>query len=134
MQAVLRDIRFGFRSLAKSPGLAFVATLALTFGIGLTTMMFSIVYGVMLHSLPFPDGDRIVAIYGVNVKGPKDRQNISAADYADFVARQKSLSSIGAYYSGTVNVSGVGQAERYTGRSEERRVGKECRSRWAPYH
>ena len=44
MQSILRDIRYGFRSLAKSPGITTVAIVALTFGIGLTTTMFSIVY------------------------------------------------------------------------------------------
>jgi predicted permease len=115
MQAVLRDVRFGFRSLAKSPGLTIVATIALMFGIGLTTTMFSIVYGVILKGLPFPDGDRIVAVYQNNTATGNRRMSMPIADYADYSARQRSLSSIAAYYSGTVNVSGVGQAERYTG-------------------
>lgn len=115
MRPLLRDIRFGFRSLIKSPGLAIVATLALAFGIGLTTMMFSIVYGVMLHALPFPDGDRIVAVYATSAARPSDQLSMPVADYAEYAARQHTLSSLGAYYSGTVNVSGTGQAERYTG-------------------
>jgi predicted permease len=115
MQSMLRDIRYGFRSLAKSPGLTTVAIVALTLGIGLTTTMFSIVYGVMLKGLPFPNGDRIVAVYRNNpVKGNR-RMSVPISDYADYAARQHSLSNMGAYYTGTVNVSGVGQAERYTG-------------------
>ncbi len=115
MQAILRDVRYGFRSLLKSPGLTIVATIALTFGIGLTTTMFSIVYGVMLKGLPFPDGDRIVTVLRSNTVTGNQRMSAPIADYADYSARQHSLSSIAAYYSGTVNVSGVGQAERYTG-------------------
>ena len=115
MQAILRDIRYGFRSLAKSPGLTTVAIIALTFGIGLTTTMFSIVYGVMLKGLPFPDGDRIVAVYRNNTLNGSQRDAVTAADYDDYKARQHSLSAIAAYYTGTVNVSGVGQAERYNG-------------------
>ena len=57
MQGLLRDIRYGIRSLLKSPGLTIVATLALTLGIGLTTTMFSIVYGALMKGLPYPDGD-----------------------------------------------------------------------------
>jgi putative ABC transport system permease protein len=114
VQSVLRDIRYGFRSLIKSPGLTIVAIIALTFGIGLTTTMFSIVYGVMLKGLPFPNGDRIVAVYRNNTVNAQ-RDAVPIADYADYVARQHSLSSMAAYYSGTMNVSGVGQAERYTG-------------------
>src|SRR6185312_1096155 len=115
MQAILRDIRYGFRSLAKSPGITTVAIVALTFGIGLTTTMFSIVYGVMLKGLPFPDGDRIVAVYRNNTLNGSQRDAVTAADYDDYKARQHSLSAIAAYYTGTVNVSGVGQAERYNG-------------------
>jgi putative ABC transport system permease protein len=115
MQAILRDVRYGFRSLAKSPGLTIVATIALTFGIGLTTTMFSIVYGVMLKGLPYPDGDRIVTIYRNNTVTGSQRISVPVSDYTDYSTRQRSLSSIAAYYSGTVNVSGVGQAERYTG-------------------
>src|ERR1700733_12951101 len=48
MHALLRDIRSGIRSLLKSPGLTVVAVLALTLGIGLTTTMFSIVYGALM--------------------------------------------------------------------------------------
>ncbi len=115
MQSILRDIRYGFRSLVKSPALAIVAIIALTFGIGLTTTMFSIVYGVMLKGLPFPNGDRIVAIYRNNTVNGSQRDAVTVADYADYVARQHTLSTLAAYYSGTMNVSGVGQAERYTG-------------------
>lgn len=115
MQAILRDIRYGFRSLAKSPGITTVAIVALTFGIGLTTTMFSIVYGVMLKGLPFPNGDRIVTVYRNNTLNGSQRDAVSVADYADYKARQHSLSYVAAYSTGTVNVSGVGQAERYTG-------------------
>jgi predicted permease len=115
VQSILRDIRYGFRSLIKSPGLTIVAIIALTFGIGLTTTMFSIVYGVMLKGLPFPNGDRIVAIYRNNTINGSQRDAVPMADYADYIARQHTLSSIAGYTSGTTNVSGVGQAERYTG-------------------
>jgi predicted permease len=115
MQAIFRDLRYGFRSLVKSPGLTIVAIIALTFGIGLTTTMFSIVYGVLLKGLPFPDGHRIVVVYRNNTLNGNQREPVPIADYADYAARQHSLSVIAASYSGTVNVSGVGQAERYNG-------------------
>ena len=62
MQSLLRDVRYGLRSLLKAPGLTAVAVLALTLGIGLTTTMFSIVYGALLRGLPYPDGERIVVV------------------------------------------------------------------------
>ena len=62
MRAVIRDIRYGTRSLRKSRALTAVAVLALTLGIGLTTTMFSIVYGALLKGMPFPDADDLVSV------------------------------------------------------------------------
>ena len=59
--SLLRDLRYGARSLLKSPGLIFVATLALGFGIGLTATMWSIIYGAMLKGLPLDEPQSFVA-------------------------------------------------------------------------
>ncbi|MFI5310747.1 MAG: ABC transporter permease [Gemmatimonadales bacterium] len=115
MESALRDIRHGVRSLIKSPGLTIVATLALTLGIGVTVTMFSIVYGALMKGLPFPDGNRIVEIRRENAARNRHRMAVPISDYEDYRAQQHSLERMAAYYSGTVNVSGVGDAERYTG-------------------
>ncbi len=115
MPASFRDIRLGLRTLAKSPGLTIVSVIALTFGIGLTTMMFSIIYGAMLKGLPFDGGDRIVAIFRTNPERDIERSGIPLADFADLKASQQSFSHFGAYTSGTMNVSGGERAERYQG-------------------
>ena len=115
MRAIIRDIRYGFRSLIKSPGLAIVATIALTFGIGLTTTMFSIVYGALMKGLPFPEGNRIVAVFANNPSRGVNRNRVSYPDYAEFRQQQRSLQSMGAYTNGTVNVSGTGEPERFAG-------------------
>ncbi len=115
MQAFWRDWRYGFRTLVKAPGLTIVATLALTLGIGLTATMYSLVYGALLSGLPFPDGDRIVEIYRANPSVGANQMGVPVADFADYKARQHTLSAIGGYYTGTVNVSGKVQPERYNG-------------------
>jgi putative ABC transport system permease protein len=115
MQALLRDIRYGVRTLVKSPGLTIVATLALTVGIGLTATMYSMVYGALIKGLPYPGGDRIVEIYRDMPSRGLRQMGVPIADFEDYKARQRSLSPIAAYYSGTVNVSGTLQAERYSG-------------------
>jgi predicted permease len=115
MESIFRDVRYGLRSLIKSPGLTIVATLALTLGIGVTVTMFSIVYGVLMNGLPFPDGNRIVEVRRENPALNRHRMNVPISDYEDYRAQQHTLEPIAAYYSGTVNVSGTGDAERYTG-------------------
>jgi putative ABC transport system permease protein len=115
VQAILRDIRYGVRALRKTPGLSLVAMLALTLGIGLTTTMFSIIYGAMMKGLPFPGGDRIMVVFRTSPERGVRRMGVPISDYADYRRQQHSFESIAAYYSGTVNVSGTGEAERYTG-------------------
>jgi predicted permease len=115
MQAVLRDIRYGARSLRKSRALTAVAILALTLGIGLTTTMFSIVYSALLKGLPFPDPDRLAVIFRQNLSRGDVRLRLSIHDFHDYRDQQRSFTAIAAYYPGPVNVSGTEKAERYDG-------------------
>src|SRR5690348_18403060 len=110
MQSLLRDVRYGLRSLVKSPALTIISTFALTLGIGLTTTMFSIVYGALMKGLPYPDGDRIVVVSRSNPVRGIERQDLPIQDFADYKAQQRSFTDMAASTSG---------------RSEERRVGKE---------
>src|SRR5829696_1091564 len=112
MQAVFRDIRYGARSLRKSRALTAVAVLALTLGIGLTTTMFSIVYGALLKGMPFPDPDRLVGVERQNLSGGNARMPTPMNDYLELRAQQRSFTGIGALYRGSVNVSGAEKAER----------------------
>ena len=111
----MRDFKYGLRSLLKSPGLTIVAVLALTLGIGLTTTMFSIVYGVIIKGLPFADGDRIVELRRDQASRGNRRMQTPVAEYEEFKAQQTSLDAFSGWYAGTVNVSGTGDAERFTG-------------------
>ena len=95
--SIVRDIRFGSRSLRKHLGLSVVAVFALTLGIGLTTTMFSIVYGALLRGLPYPDSDRIVHVFEQNLARNFRRMDVSIHEYADIRAQQHSVSTIGAF-------------------------------------
>jgi putative ABC transport system permease protein len=115
MQSLLRDVRYGLRSLLKAPGLTAVAVLALTLGIGLTTTMFSIVYGAMLRGLPYPEGDRIVSLRRQNPARGINGSGISLLDFGDYKTQQRSFSELAAVTSGTIFVSGDEKAERFDG-------------------
>jgi putative ABC transport system permease protein len=115
MQSLLRDVRYAFRSLIKSPGLTIVATLALTLGIGLTTTMFSIIYGAMMKGLPYPDGNRIMVVTRSNPSREIRQQALPVQDFVDYKAQQHTFTDLGATTSGTIYVSGTEKAERFDG-------------------
>jgi putative ABC transport system permease protein len=114
--SILRDLRYGARTLRKSPGLMIVATLALGIGIGLSATMWSIIYGAIIKGLPYRDAERIVVVSRTNAKfGPRNRMGVTVHDYYDYAAQQKSFEAFGGSTCGTVNVSGTEKAERFDG-------------------
>lgn len=115
MTPLVRDLRFGFRMLSKTPGHTLAAVLALALGIGLSTAMFSIVYGALLRGLPFERSDRLMHVENNNP--PKDQRSLEVylPDFLEYRLRQKSFEGLAAFYDGTVNLSGDERPERYDG-------------------
>jgi len=108
-----RDIAHSARSLARSPGVAVPAIVALALGIGLTSAMFSVVYDVLIKGLPFRDGDRIAMVSQTDPAAPADQQDaMSLAQFDAYHARQRAFELFGAYYIGNSNVNGGDRPDR----------------------
>ncbi|MBT8488891.1 MAG: ABC transporter permease [Gemmatimonadetes bacterium] len=115
MDSFVTDLKYAGRGLMQSPGVAGIAVVALALGIGLTTMMFSIVYGALHRGLPFEDGDRIMHLSRANPTEGIQSMSVSIHDFRDWRERQRSFEDLGAMYQGTVNIRGTERAERYDG-------------------
>src|SRR5690242_4041822 len=113
METLLRDLRHGARMLAKSPGFAAVAILTLALGIGANTALFSVVNGVLLSPLAYPQSGQLVAIYG---KTPGfDQAPIAYPNFLDWQRDTQTFSSMAIYRNHDYNFVGTGEAERLTG-------------------
>ena len=113
---LIQDLRFGLRMLLKSPGFSLVVILTLALGIGATTAIFSVVYGVVLRPLPFGDSERLVAIW---THTPQvDRLPVAAADHRDIKEQNTVFEDIAILRaSANYNLSGDGQPEWLQGSS-----------------
>jgi putative ABC transport system permease protein len=110
LQSVISDCRYGLRQLRKNPGFTAVAILTLALGIGATTAIFSVVYGVLLRRLPYRDPDRIMAVFEVTSKGRPSR--LADPNFDDLRDQNRSFQAIAKYADNVVSVSGASQPTR----------------------
>jgi predicted permease len=115
LDTLLKDFRHAARALLRAPGVSAIAIVALALGIGLTTVMFSIVYGAMYRGLPFDGGDRIMSLNRSNPTEGQFQIGVPIHDFRDWQARQQAFEGLAASTTGTVNVRAGEQPERYTG-------------------
>src|SRR6266478_2021567 len=108
---ILQDTRYTFRQLRRSPGFTVTAILMLALGIGATTAIFSIVEGVLLRPLPFPDPDRLV-ILGDVLEGSHcvscAQSSVTPPDIRNYVRGTQSFSHLGGYRGRLFELSGTG--------------------------
>ena len=71
METLLRDLRYVARSFARNPGFFVVTALTLALGIGATTAIFSVVNGILLQPLPYPQSDHIVQLFQIDKDGKR---------------------------------------------------------------
>jgi predicted permease len=110
LDALRRDVRVGLRALRRTPAFTAVATLTLAVGIGATTAVFSVVDGVLLRPLPYPQPDRIVRLYE---RGPRnDRGTWAGANVRDVQAQARTLARVAYVTTGESTVLGAAEPVR----------------------
>jgi len=115
LEQLLQDVRYAARTLRKNLGFAAVAVLALALGIGANTAMFSVVYGILLRPLPYPDADRVAVVFMHWLPWDNPRGNMSMADFLDWKSQTISFEQPSLYAS-------VGQRFDLTGKGASEQV------------
>ena len=115
MSGLLKEFRYAVRRLRKNPGTSLIAVLALGLGIGLTTIMFSIVYGAVWKGLPFEGAEKLVHLERNNLAEDIESMEVPIHDFLDWREAQTSFEGLAGFYSGTVNLAGTERPERYDG-------------------
>jgi predicted permease len=110
MANLFHDARYALRQLRKRLGFTAVAVTTLALGIGASTAMFSVVYGVLLRPLPYQDPNRIMAVFEVTTKGTWNR--LADPNFDDLRDQNHSFQAIAKYSAGIASVSGSAQPTR----------------------
>jgi hypothetical protein len=107
------DLRYAARMLAKSPGFSVAIVLTLALSIGANSAIFSVIDGVLLRPLPYPEADRIVRVFFHSATYNKFALN--PFDFRDFRARNRSFATLAGFTRGDLQLSGAGRPERFAG-------------------
>jgi putative ABC transport system permease protein len=113
---VIQTVRVAVRSLLRQRGFTIVAVLTLALGVGATTAIFSVVYGILLRPLPYPDAERLVAIGGTSRKQPTEpvSGSVSHVDFLDFQRTATTVTPMALFSARLLDVN-LGEADVVTG-------------------
>ena len=112
---ILRDVRGTMRLMRSQPALTAGIVLMLALGIGATTAIFSVVYGVLLKPLPFPEPDRLVQVWGSMPSRGLGSMTLTEANFWDMRDMNQSLSEMGALHGASFTLTGFEMPERVSG-------------------
>jgi len=108
MDSIIRDVRFAFRGLLKHPGFTAIAVIILALGIAATTAIFSVVNGVLLRPMPFPEPERLLVINELNPQQGPEPFQLSYLNWLDLRQQSKSFEDIAgvAFSSSVLEIQG----------------------------
>jgi putative ABC transport system permease protein len=117
MDSIIKDIRFAWRGLLKHPGFTAIAVIILALGIAATTAIFSVVNGVLLRPLPFPEPGRLLVINEVNPQHGPEPFQLSYLNWLDLRQQSKSFEEIAGvtFSSSILNIQGEPSRIQTTG-------------------
>ncbi len=110
VETTLQDLRYAIRVLRRRQGYSLIVVLTLALGIGACTAIFSVVDGVLLRSLPYPDAERIVQLREVNSGGAQ--MAFAEPNYLDVRARSRTLEAVAQYGGDLTTVMGGSEPVR----------------------
>ncbi len=99
MHSMLQDVRYAFRNLRRAPGFTAAAVLTLALGLGGATAIFSVVSGVLMRPLPFPESERLVAIHTrwtAEAGYEWDRYPLGSPEYFDYIEQNRTMDAVAA--------------------------------------
>jgi predicted permease len=113
MEALATEIRHGLRRLRQAPGFSIIAIITLALGIGANTAIFSLVDGIVINPLPYPDADRLVGLWHVAPGiGATDKIEQTDASYLNYRANCESFEEIALYSLDAMNLTGGDEPRR----------------------
>ncbi len=115
LEDLFQDFRYALRTLRQRPGFAAVAILTLALGSGATTVMFTVINGVLLKPLAYPEADRLVALHGKTEKYG-EQWGFSYPEFHDYQRASRTLGSLAAWTYGGGTVTSPGEPEYISGR------------------
>ncbi|MEO6726578.1 MAG: ABC transporter permease, partial [Blastocatellia bacterium] len=115
MQTFLQDLRYGIRGLLRKPSFTLIAVITLALGIGANTAIFSVINIVLLKTLPYKDGERLIAVW--NKLKQVDQVELSPNELADFRERSRMFAQLAAAERANLNLTGNGEPVRLEGQA-----------------